>query len=307
MRKILVIGSSNTDFITNVKHFPQPGETIVGKDFYQVMGGKGANQAVAVHKLGGITKFITCLGDDTNGRNFLKYYNEIGLDVSYSLIKKNISSGTAMITVDENGENHIVITPGANNMLSTEYIKKVENVIKSCDIILLQMEIPYETVSLACEIAYSYNKIVMLNVAPARVLDSVILKMIDYLIVNEVEAEMISGIEYDGTNKEEIIDKLLSLGASTVILTLGKEGSIIKNNSINRFIPAYNVKVIDTTGAGDTFCGAFAAELSKGCNLDEALHFATAAAAICVTRMGAQPSIPSEKEVRDFMKNNNLN
>ncbi len=300
MEKILVIGSSNTDLIATVKVFPAAGETITGKSFLQAMGGKGANQAVAAHKLGGKVKFITCLGKDANGQNTLNYYKEEGLDVSSSLIA-DVPSGTAIILVDEKGENCIVITPGANNMLSSEYILQVEEEISASDLVVLQMEIPYETVKTVCELAHRMKKRVMLNVAPARQLDADLIKKIDILVVNETEAETISGEKIEAIGIEAIVDALLAMGADTVVLTLGKKGCLFKNNEIAHFIPAFSVKTLDSTAAGDTFCGALAAEISRGRDWEEALKFATAASAICVTRMGAQPSIPTEKEVREFL------
>lgn len=304
MEKILVIGSSNTDLIATVKNFPTAGETIVGKSFLQVMGGKGANQAVAAHKLGGDVKFITCLGKDANGQNAMKYYKGIGLDISSSLIVEDVSSGTAIILVDEMGENCIVITPGANKMLSPAYIHEIENDIAACDLVVLQMEVPYDTVKAVCEIAHKNQKKVMLNVAPASQLDSDIMPQIDILVVNETEAETISGEKIDIIGNESVVDSLLAKGPGTVVLTLGKKGCLLKNKQVIYYIPAFKVETLDSTAAGDTFCGALAAELGRGEDWEEALRFATAASAICVTRMGAQPSIPTEKEVREFLSRN---
>lgn len=304
MGKILVIGSSNTDLIATVKSFPAAGETIIGKSFLQAMGGKGANQAVAAHKLGGDVKFITCLGKDANGQNALKYYEAEGLDVSSSLIVDDVPSGTAIILVDEKGENCIVITPGVNKMLTSDYICKVEDAIIESDMVVMQMEIPYATVKTVCELAHRYQKRVMLNVAPACQLDAELIKNIDILIVNETEAETISGEKFDTIGKEAVVDKLLAMGVNTVVLTLGRKGYLLKNNQQVLSLPAFKVEALDTTAAGDTFCGALAAELSRGHDWDETLRFATAASAICVTRMGAQPSISSEKEVREFLNKN---
>ena len=303
-KRILIVGSSNTDLIATVKSFPTAGETIVGKSFLQAMGGKGANQAVAAHKLGGDVKFITCLGRDANGQNALKYYKDEGLDVSSSLIIDDVPSGTAIILVDEKGENCIVITPGANKMLSPAYIYKVEEEIAASDMVVLQMEIPYETVKTVCEIAHKNHKKVLLNVAPACQLDEDLIKKIDILVVNETEAETISGEKIEIVGSEAVVDTLLAMGANTVVLTLGKKGCLLKNNQIVLYVPAFMVETLDSTAAGDTFCGALAAELSRDHNWEEALKFAAAASAICVTRIGAQPSIPAEKEVREFLSMN---
>lgn len=305
MRKIVVIGSSNTDLIAKVNDFPKTGETIKGISYFQAMGGKGANQALAIHRLGGDVKFITSMGKDSNGLNSLEYYKEEKLDVSLSLIVDNTPSGVAMIWVDEKGENSIVIISGANEMLSSSYIHEIEKEILKADLIVMQMEIPYDTVKTVCNIAYEHNKQILLNVAPARKLDADIIKKITILVVNEIEAETISGEVIEDIGEEAIVDKILALGVKTVILTLGKRGCILKNEQIYLREPAFTVKTVDTTAAGDTFCGALAAGLSKGYSWNEILKFASAAAAISVTRMGAQPSIPTESEVRTFIKNNN--
>ena len=302
MKKILVIGSSNTDLIAQVNSFPKAGETLKGISFSQAMGGKGANQALAAHKLGGDVKFITCLGNDANGQNSIEYYKEMNLDISSSLIVDDASSGTAVITVDNTGENSIVIIPGANDRLSPEYVNEIENEITDSDIVVLQMEIPYESIKVACELAFKYKKIIMLNVAPACKLDSELMRMIDILVVNETEAETISGKKIEVEGKEAVIEELLSMGARTVILTLGKGGCLLKDAATEIAMDAFIVDALDTTAAGDTFCGALAARLSKGENWKKSLKFASAAAAICVTRMGAQPSVPSETEVLDFME-----
>ncbi len=306
MNKLLVIGSSNTDLVAKVKKFPAAGETVEGISFLQAMGGKGANQALAAHRLGGDVKFITCLGNDANGQNSLKYYEQEGLDVSSSLIVEDVPSGTAMIWVEECGENCIVITPGANKMLTSEYIYKVEEAIAEADIVLLQMEIPCETVRTVCNIAQKHQTKIMLNVAPARQLHAEILKQVDILVVNETEAELASGKKIEDVGKETVVDLLLDTGIQTVVLTLGKQGCFFKNHQEFLYLPAFHIEPLDTTAAGDTFCGALAAELGRVHKWNEVLRFATAASAICVKRMGAQPSIPAEKEVFEFLSKNPL-
>lgn len=307
MSKIVVIGSSNTDLIAKVKDFPKSGETIKAISYFQAMGGKGANQALAAHRLGGDVKFVTSLGKDTNGLDSLEYYRKEGLDASLSLIVDNTSSGVAMICVDEKGENSIVIISGANEMLSPRYILEIEKEILDADLIVLQMEIPYDTVKTVCDIACENNIQILLNVAPARKLDADIIQKIDILVVNETEAEIISGEIMEDIGEEVIVDKLLALGVKTIVLTMGKSGCILKNEQIYLRVPAFTVKTVDTTAAGDTFCGALATGLSKGLGWNEILEFASAAAAICVTRMGAQPSIPTEAEVNDFLRNRIVN
>jgi ribokinase len=303
MKKILVIGSSNTDLITIVERFPNAGETISGKNFIQAMGGKGANQAVAAQRLGGKVKFVTCVGEDANGRNTLSYFENEGLDVSSALVVEHVPTGTAVILVNGEGENCIVVTPGANHKLQPNHIADLADEISTATMVVLQMEIPFDTVKKAIDVA-AQNKIpVMLNVAPAHEVDADILKKVQLLVVNETEIEKVSGKSIAALGEEALMDHLLSMGINTVILTLGKRGCIVKTYSITKHIPSFNVDAVDTTAAGDTFCGALAASLSKGDDLIKAAKFATAAAAICVTRMGAQPSIPSETEVLSFLKN----
>lgn len=300
--KIAVIGSSNTDLIAKVRDFPKAGETIESFFYSQAMGGKGANQALAAHRLGGDVMFITSIGKDDYGLKALEYYKKEGLDASLSLIVDDTPSGVAMIWVDEKGENSIVVVSGANAMLSPFYIQTIKKEILEANMIVLQMEIPYDTVKKVCEIAYEHNKQVMLNVAPARTLETEIIRLIDILVVNETEAENISGERILEIGEQGMVNYLLALGAKSVVLTLGSKGCIMKNRYEHHTIPAFNVKAIDSTGAGDTFCGALAAQLSEGRNWRDSLIFASAASAICVTRMGAQPSIPEVNEVYDFLK-----
>lgn len=301
MKKILVIGSSNTDLITNVQRFPVAGETISGKAFMQAMGGKGANQAVAARRLGGNVMFVTCVGDDANGRNTLSYFKNEGLDISRALIVNDAPTGTAVILVNDEGENCIVVTPGANHELHPAHIVALEDEISKASMIVLQMEIPFETVKKAIELGAKHRTPVLLNVAPAHDIGIDLVKMIDILVVNELEIERVSGQSIAVFGEQGVIDQLLAMGARTVILTLGKKGCIVKNNNLNSYVPAFEVDAVDTTAAGDTFCGALVARISKGKDIIDAARFATAASAICVTRMGAQPSIPREEEVTKFL------
>ncbi|HEU5293122.1 MAG TPA: ribokinase [Cyclobacteriaceae bacterium] len=304
MSKILVIGSTNIDLITKVERFPVAGETITGKLFMQAMGGKGANQALAAHRLGGEVRFVTCLGADPNGANALDYYTSEGLDISKALRVDHDPTGTAVILVNDEGENIIVITPGANDKLSPKYISKLESEIAGSSMVMLQMEIPMETVVKTCELAKANNVPVLLNVAPARAIDDDLIRKIEILVVNETEIEAICGKQIANDGEDALIDTLLSKGTKTVILTLGKKGCIIKTKAFRHHIPAFDVNPVDTTAAGDTFCGALVARLSNGESIVDAVRFATAAAAICVTRIGAQPSIPKEDEVQTFLLTN---
>lgn len=303
---IVVVGSSNSDYIITMDHFPQGGETLEGLSFLQAMGGKGANQAVAAQRSGGSVSFLTSLGNDANGRNALAYYKNEGIDVSLSLLTENETTGTAVIWVDKRGENSIVVIPGANRLLGPGYIITHQNVIHNADIVLLQMEIPYETVKTICGIASRCQKKVILNAAPAYCLEEEILRSLYILVVNETEAETITGEKIDMTGEEGIINALLCKGVKNVILTMGHKGCIFGNGIDLLRIPAFSVDVKDTTGAGDTFCGAFTVGIRKYQTMEQALLFASAAAALSVTKYGAQPSIPVENEIHGFLKSRNI-
>lgn len=300
----MVIGSSNTDLISKLENFPKPGETVVGKSFMQAMGGKGGNQALAAHRLGGDVQFVTCLGKDANGENTLKYYKNQNLDVSRIFRVDEVPSGTAMIWVDGKGENSIVINPGANDRFSPKDIDTIEDIIAEAYMVVVQMEIPFKTIERICEMAYENSTKILLNAAPAHKLGSIILKRIDVLVVNETEAEVISGMKISSYGEEAIVDRLRELGPEVVIMTMGKKGCFFKDGQNTLYIPSFKVESVDSTAAGDVFCGAIATELSRGREWVETLEFATAASALCVMRLGAQPSIPNELEVRNFLSQN---
>jgi len=296
--QIVVIGSSNLDYIVTTDHFPKGGETLEGLSFTQAMGGKGANQAVAACRSGGAVSFITCVGNDLNGKNALAYYNKEGIDVSLALVKENVTTGTASIWVDKHGENSIIVIPGANQYLSSDYIIPHSNRLIQANTILLQMEIPYETVKTICKISTGHTKVI-LNAAP-------ILKSIYMLVVNETEAETITSCKLETIGENAMVEALLKKGVKNVILTLGCKGSIYSNGVEWLQIPAFKVAVKDTTAAGDTFCGALAVGIGKYNDMRKAITFATAAAALCVTTLGAQPSIPGEEEISTFLLENNI-
>nr|PZN54561.1 MAG: ribokinase [Bacteroidota bacterium] len=230
------------------------------------------------------------------------YYVEEGLDISLAQRVDDSPTGTAIIMVNDEGENVIVVTPGANEKLSPAYIREISPSISTASMVMLQMEIPLETVREACQVAKSNSIPVLLNVAPAREIDEELIRLTDILVVNETEIETICGQRIADTGEEGAIDLLLAMGANTVILTLGKRGCIVQDRNVREYIPAFEVDTVDTTAAGDTFCGALVARLSKGVDIVEAATFASAAAAICVTRLGAQPSVPREEEVLNFWK-----
>ncbi|MBC9795747.1 ribokinase [Sinomicrobium weinanense] len=306
MEKVLVIGSSNRDLIVTVDDFPRPGETITGNSFLQMMGGKGGNQAIAAKRAGTDVLFISCIGEDENGMAIKQNYQSEGLDVSYMMLSEDKPTGVALITVDRNGENNIVIIAGANEDLLPENLTTLEETIKKSDIVLMQLEIPVLTNLEIGRKARDNNKKVVLNAAPAKAIPQELLELVDILIVNETEAETISGINVR-KDPEEAIRHLLEKGAEQVILTLGENGLLYgtKTKEIVH-LPAYKVKPVDSTAAGDTFCGALAAALSRKMEWEEALRFSMAAAAISVTKMGAQPSIPDRHQVEAFISKNSL-
>lgn len=301
MDKVLVIGSSNIDLIATVNHFPVAGETIEGQSFTQVLGGKGANQALAAFRAGGDVRFVTSVGNDSYGQKAIQFYRDEGLNASMSKVCDQTPTGIASIWVDEKGENSIIIIPGANQNLNPQYIQNIQSEIEWADIIVMQLEIPYETVQLVCEIASKLGKKIILNAAPAYPLDDNILQSLFILVVNKSEIEIITGRTIDADGEERIIDTLLDKGVENVILTLGSKGSLFKNRDEFITIPAFDVTVTDTTAAGDTFCGALTTEISRSNDIKQAMLFGTAAAALCVTRLGAQPSIPSKSEILNFL------
>lgn len=305
--KILVIGSSNTDMIIKIPKLPKPGETVIGGNFYMASGGKGANQAIAAKRSGADVIFLTRVGDDDFGRSSIESYRKEGVEVNNIIKDKQQASGMAFIMVDSNGENSIAVASGANNGLLPDDIEKVSSVIYESDIVLLQLEIPIETVFSAVKLAFNENKTVILNPAPAQKLGDDLLRMVTIITPNENEAEILTGIKVtDEATARKAADILLSKGVETVLLTMGSRGLLFKDKNRGEVIQAYKVNPVDTTAAGDVFNGAFAAALSHDMELHSAIKFASAAAGISVTKIGAQSSIPDRHEIEEFMKSGSL-
>ncbi len=300
--RIIVIGSSNTDMILKVPHLPLPGETVLGGEFYTVSGGKGANQAIAAARGGGEVVFLSCIGNDSFGKNALQVYRNEGIDTSCIKIVENVPSGVAIINVADSGENSISVAPGANSQLRPEDIENYKDVIAKGDIVLIQLEIPLETVYRAVHIAYENNVTVILNPAPARVLDEAIFKMVNVITPNEQEAAEIIAAEHQDADHDTLIGKLKNAGLRTIIVTLGANGVLFSEKGKEDYQEGVKVHVLDTTAAGDTFNGYLAVYLAKGASLREAVRIANEAAAISVTRLGASTSIPFLKEVEARMK-----
>jgi ribokinase len=298
MNKILVIGSSNTDMVIKTKKLPAPGETILGGVFLLNPGGKGANQAVAASRLGGKVTFIGKRGNDLFGNQTVGLLMREGVDTEYFVKDSELPSGVALITVDSSGENSIVVAPGSNANLYPNDLPS--HLFEGCiyDIMLLQLEIPLETVEFSAMKGSNCGMKVILNPAPAQVLTDKLLQNVWLLTPNEVEAEALTGIPIsDVSSAEKSATALLKRGVKNVIITLGETGAFIKSENYTAMIPGIKVKAVDTTAAGDIFNGALAVALSEGKELKEAVVFANIAASISVTRMGAQASAPYRNEI----------
>ena len=302
MGKILVIGSTNMDIIAMVDHLPVPGETVGNGNLARAHGGKGANQAVAAARAGGDVTFITCIGEDDDGKKMADGFREDGINTDQLSVISEVPTGTALIFVDRNGENCIAVAPGANDHLSNALIDQAEEVIKDSDLILLQLEIPYNTIQYICKIASRHQKRIMLNPAPARELDEDVLGSLEYLVLNETEAEIIVGQKVTDDNMEEVCSAIQELGPEHIILTLGSRGSYVFDKEVQQYVESFTVKALDSTAAGDTFCGAFAVSILNGeQDIISAVRFANAAGALSVTRQGAQTSIPGLEDINQLL------
>lgn len=300
--RILVIGSSNTDMVVTTDHLPAPGETLLGNSFFMSGGGKGANQAVAAARLGASVSLICKVGDDVFGRQAMNLFAKEGIDISQVLTDPVHPSGVALITVDARGENCIAVAPGANACLLPGDLTEAGRPIAECDIVLMQLEIPLETVAYLSELAFRMGKRVILNPAPACPLSGEILRYISLITPNETEAALISGVSItDGESAREAARKIAGMGIPEVIITRGGKGVLILSGGCFVDIPAFPVEVLDTTAAGDVFNGALALAVAGGLGLSDAARFGAAAAALSVTRKGAQTSAPYLHELDELL------
>ncbi len=295
---IVVIGSSNTDMVIHSHHIPKPGETILGGKFFMNAGGKGANQAVAAARLGGHVAFICKIGQDIFGEQAKAGFEKEGINTDFMQIDSVNPSGVALITVDHKGENSIVVAQGSNGTLSVDDVQEGLNHHTNASCLLIQLEIPMATVVFATEFA-ARNKIkVILNPAPAATLPDSLFPFIDFITPNEIEAEMLTGITVnDEISAEQAARQLEGKGVKTVIITRGVEGALLLHEGEVHQIPVVPVTPVDTTAAGDVFNGALAVSLSEGNPVKDAVAFACRAAALSVTRMGAQTSAPYRNEL----------
>ena len=301
-RPFTIIGSANVDMIMKVKRLPDRGETVTDGSFLQTFGGKGANQAVAAARAGGAARFIACLGHDAFTPAMVENFRRDGLDLEGVRFVDDLPSGSALVMVEKGGMNYLTVAPGSNAALLPEHIAAAWPRISASGLILLQMEIPVETnreiIARAREAAIP----VILNYAPAHCICQDLLEGLDTLIVNENEAASLSGIEpSDPNSAERAVRALAQMGARRVILTLGAAGSMIFAEGAVELAPAFPVAAVDTTAAGDVFCGALGVAMLEGLPLSGAARFATAASALSVTRLGAQPSIPYRSEIDHFL------
>lgn len=304
MNNILIVGSNNTDMMVKTNRFPREGETILGGSFLINQGGKGSNQAVAAARLGANVTFISKVGSDVFGQQTIDCLKKEGVDTSQILVDQKAPSGVALITVNAKGENNIVVASGANMNLQPADLEHIDKYILLADIVLLQLEIPMETVEYVAEKAKKYGKKIILNPAPATILSDKLLDGLYLITPNQSEAEVLIGVEItDEDPLRRSADLLRLKGVKNVIFTLGEKGVYFSNQTQSILIDPQRVKVIDSTAAGDVFNGALAMALSNGNEWKEAIEFAMNAASISVSRLGAQSSAPTLAEVDSFINN----
>jgi len=302
-RSIVVVGSSNTDMIIRVPRIPRAGETLLGGGFIIATESKGANQAVGAARAGGKVAFIARVGRDAFGDQAIAGLLRDGIDVSRVFRDKLTPSGVALIFVAQDGENSIAVAGGANAKLSPSDVKKAAGVIRSAGLLVAQLETPLATVTAAVELAVKAGVPVILNPAPARPLPNSLLERISILTPNETEAELLTGIKVtDAAAAAKACSKLRSRGVGIVILTLGERGAFLADANGQRLVPGFKVKTVDSTAAGDIFNGALSVALAEGKAVFDAVRFANAAAALSVTRLGAQPSAPSRADIEKFIR-----
>lgn len=304
---IVVVGSSNTDLVVKTCRLPKPGETVIGKDLITAPGGKGANQAVAASRAGGDVCFISKVGNDHLGKQSITGFLKENIKTDFVFIDKSAPSGVALIIVDEQGQNIIAVAPGSNARLKPADVRKAKNVIKSARVLLVQLEIPLETASEAIRIAATCGITTILNPAPAKKLPDELFKQVSIITPNETEAEILTGINIcDESDARSAAIELNKKGVRAVIITLGEKGAYFHNGDTSMLIPSFKVKPVDSTAAGDVFNGALAVAIAEGKPMTDAIKFANAAAAISVTKLGAQPSAPKRNQILKLMKNPNL-
>lgn len=300
--KIVVVGSSNIDMVVKSDKMPAGGETVLGGDFVMVPGGKGANQAVCAARLGADVKLVARVGDDIFGKISLDNFLNVGIDTSYVTVDSAVPSGVALIVVDKNAENAIVVASGANSALMPADVDRARDAIAEADAVILQFEIPAQTVAHTISLAHSLGVQIVLNPAPVRPMPAEVLREVDVLVPNQHEAAALLGRPGEGAQLDAKASArgLLSMGVHAVVITLGSKGAFVAGEGVEEFVPSVRVKAVDTTAAGDAFTASLAYALAEGRELSNAARFAAKVAAVVVTRMGAQPSMPSKEELDSF-------
>jgi ribokinase len=299
--KIVVVGSANTDMVVKTERIPGPGETVIGGQFVMAAGGKGANQAVAAARLGAEVTFVACLGDDVFGDQAIAGYRQEGIDTSWIVRKADVASGVALIFVDARGENSIAVASGANALLSPTDVENARDAIAPADVLLVQLEVPMVTVRRAIELAHAARVRVILNPAPAKQIDLDLLAQVDIATPNEHEIRVVVGQD----DRQAAIDTMLKAGTETVLVTLGPRGVLWATREGQETVPAFSVQAVDTTAAGDAFNGGLACALGRGLVMADAIRYSNAVAALAVTRLGAQPSLPTAAETEALLNAKN--
>ncbi|RLC08945.1 MAG: ribokinase [Deltaproteobacteria bacterium] len=298
---IVVVGSSNMDLVAKAVRIPVVGETLMGSDFFMVPGGKGANQAVAAAKLGAEVIFVAKLGKDVFASKSLENFKSVGISTKHIEQLDGVPSGVAIIAIDEQGKNIIIVVPGANGKLTPADVDKAKSDIANASVVVAQLEIPIETVEQAAKVAQKNNIPFILDPAPARPLSDELLSRVDIIKPNETEAEILTGIKVtDQASAAKAADVLLGKGVKAVIITLGEKGLMLATKDHQEMIPSNKVSAVDSTAAGDAFTGSLACRLALGDSLRDAAVYANVVAAISVTRLGAQPSMPTREEAEVF-------
>lgn len=306
MARIIVVGSANVDFVVQTPHIPRPGETVLGRNFVMAMGGKGANQAVGAARLGADVTFVARVGGDVFGDQCLEAYRSEGINVAFVTRDEHEATGVALIAVaTSDSENSITVASGANMTLTPDYVRAAETAFRDADALLMQLEVPLESVILAAQIAHDYDVPVILNPAPARSLPEELLRLVDVITPNRIELAQMIGMpeaEVMVMPDEELAHRALGLGPSQAVITLGVEGALAVGSWGRVRVPAFKVTPVDTTAAGDAFnAGLTVALAGQNVGLDAAARYASACGALAVTKFGAQPSLPTAADVEAFL------
>jgi ribokinase len=303
MAHIVVIGSINMDLVVQVPHRPLPGETVLGSDAQIIPGGKGANQAVAAARLGGDVTLIGCVGKDAFGSQLLATLVAEGVDTTYTSVVEDVSSGIAMISVDETGQNSIIVAPGANYKLTPELVAAAWKDLPTPDAVVAQLEVPLESIIETARLAKASGVPFILNPAPGRALPETLFRNVDVLVPNEIEAALLTGTQVGTLEQARIAaNALKKMGPEAIVVTLGQNGALLWDGEHMQHIAAHRVQVADTTAAGDAFVGALSVCLAENIPLSAAVRMANGAGALAVTRWGAQPAMPTRRELDRFLE-----